>query len=164
MMVAMGVDRRLPGSAERQTVLITGSSGALGNAIAAATEAAGWIVRGVDRVPGRSTTVISDLRESHVRRAAVAGVETVVHVAALHAPHVGQVPNAEFQSVNVSVTDALLTEATRGSMSRFVYTSSTSLNGPQRRPRSDIGLVLRFPLSRGHIRRLCWSDLPIRAR
>ena len=33
------------------------------------------------------------------RRAAVAGVKAVVHVAALHAPHVAQVPNEEFRAV-----------------------------------------------------------------
>jgi UDP-glucose 4-epimerase len=110
-------------------VLITGSSGPVGSAIAAAAEAAGWVIRGVDRVPGRWTTVIGDLRESSIRRATVAGVQAVVHVAALHPPHVDQVPNTEFQAVNVSVTDALLTEARRGSICRFVYTSSTSVYG-----------------------------------
>jgi len=129
----MRLDRCPPDSADTSseglTVLITGSSGALGTAIAAAAEAAGWIVRGVDRVPGRWTTVIGDLRDSSIRRAAVAGVKAVVHVAALHAPHVAQVPNEEFRAVNVSVTDALLTEAAGGSICRFVYTSSTSVYG-----------------------------------
>jgi nucleoside-diphosphate-sugar epimerase len=59
----------------------------------------------------------------------VCGAEAVVHLAALHAPHVGLVPGAEFQTVNVSVTEALLTEAVRGSVSRFVYCSSTSVYG-----------------------------------
>jgi nucleoside-diphosphate-sugar epimerase len=66
----MRVDRRLPVRVEPQTVLITGSSGLLGSAIAVAIEAAGWTVRGADRMPGQWTTVIGDLRESSVRRAA----------------------------------------------------------------------------------------------
>jgi nucleoside-diphosphate-sugar epimerase len=89
----------------------------------------GWTVHGVDRVPGRWTTLIGDLREPEVRRRAVAGMDAVVHVAALHAPHVLHVPHAEFRATNVSVTDALLTESTKQGVSRFIYTSSTSVYG-----------------------------------
>jgi UDP-glucose 4-epimerase len=124
---------RSPGSpsisGQESTVLITGTSGVLGSAIAAAAIAHGWTVRGVDRVPGRWTTVVGDLREPGVRRAAVAGMDAVVHVAAFHAPHVGYVPDAEFRETNVSVTDALLTESAEKEMCRFVYTSSTSVYG-----------------------------------
>jgi UDP-glucose 4-epimerase len=116
-------------SCEGLTLLITGSSGALGSAIAATAEAVGWVVRGVDRVPGRWTTVIGDLRDASVRRAALADVQAVVHLAALHAPDVDRVPNAEFHAVNVSVTDALLAEATDGFVGRFVLTSTTSVYG-----------------------------------
>ena len=80
-------------------------------------------------MPGRWTTLIGDLRESNVRRAAFAGVDAVVHVAALHAPHVSRVPNSEFRAVNISVTDALLTESAKSATCRFVYTSSTSVYG-----------------------------------
>jgi UDP-glucose 4-epimerase len=129
----MSPDQCSPGSLRsfdrESTVLITGSSGALGSAIAAAAMAHGWTVRGVDRVPGRWTTVVGDLREPGVRRAAVAGMDAVVHVAALHAPHVTHLPDAEFRSINVSVTDALLTESADRATCRFVYTSSTSVYG-----------------------------------
>lgn len=110
-------------------VLITGSSGALGSAIAEAAVVHGWTIRGVDRVPGGWTTLVGDLRERDVRRAAVAGVDAVVHVAALHAPHVNHVPDAEFRETNVSVTEALLTESAKKATCRFVYTSSTSVYG-----------------------------------
>lgn len=76
-------------------VLVTGSSGRVGAAIAAAASAAGWMVQGHDRVPGAWTTALGDLRDQRVRRAALAGVQAVVHVAGLHAPHVGQVPHGE---------------------------------------------------------------------
>ena len=110
-------------------VLITGTSGALGSAIAETAVVHGWTVRGADWVPGRWTTVVGDLREPDVRRAAVAGVDAVVHVAALHAPHVNQVPDAEFREINVSMTEALLTESAKRTSCRFVYTSSTSVYG-----------------------------------
>jgi nucleoside-diphosphate-sugar epimerase len=110
-------------------VLITGSSGALGSAIAALAASHGWSIQGVDREPGKWTTVVGDLREPHIRRAAVAGVDAVVHVAALHAPHVSQFPDTEFRAINVSITDALLTESAKRQICRFVYTSSTSVYG-----------------------------------
>lgn len=110
-------------------VLITGSSGALGSAIAASAAAYGWTVEGVDRVPGQWTTVVGDLREPHVRRTAIDGVDAVVHVAALHAPHVTEFPASEFRTINVSVTDALLSESAKRATCRFVYTSSTSVYG-----------------------------------
>ena len=52
-----------------------------------------------------------------------------MHVAALHAPHVGQVPGGEFRSINVDLTGTLLAEAAAAGAGRFVYTSSTSVYG-----------------------------------
>jgi nucleoside-diphosphate-sugar epimerase len=120
-----GVRRRRDATA----VLVTGSSGRVGEAVAAAASAAGWAVRGCDRVPGLWTTLVSDLRDPQARRAALAGVQAVVHVAALHAPHVGHVPHSEFRAVNVDLTGALLAEAAAAGAARFVYTSSTSVYG-----------------------------------
>lgn len=108
---------------------MTGSSGRVGGAVAAAASAARWAVRGCDRVPGPWTTLVSDLRDPQARRVALAGVQAVVHVAALHAPHVGQVPGGEFRSTNVDLTGTLLAGAAAAGVSRFVYTSSTSVYG-----------------------------------
>ncbi|GAA1654223.1 NAD-dependent epimerase/dehydratase family protein [Actinoplanes couchii] len=102
-------------------VTVTGTSGLVGAAVAAALDGAGWTVRGVDRVPGRWTDVVGDLRDPAVRDQ-VSGV--VVHAAALHAPHVGRVADREFRRVNVEATAALLPAA-----SRFVFISSTSVYG-----------------------------------
>jgi nucleoside-diphosphate-sugar epimerase len=110
-------------------VLITGSSGAVGDAIAAMAETAGWVVRGVDVVSGPRTHLVGDLRDPRIRRRAVDGADVVVHVAALHAPHVGRVPDTEFRSVNVDLTEDVLAEAASRGASRVVYTSSTSVYG-----------------------------------
>ena len=53
----------------------------------------------------------------------------MVHAAALHAPHVGQVDDREFRAVNVDATQALLEEAERVGVRRVVYISSTSVYG-----------------------------------
>jgi nucleoside-diphosphate-sugar epimerase len=101
----------------------------VGAAVAGALDAAGWTVRGVDRAAGRWTTVVGDLRDPHVRGTAWWTADVVVHAAALHAPHVGLVDDAEFRAVNVGVTRALLDDAGRGGVRRVVYISSTSVYG-----------------------------------
>ncbi|WP_433367045.1 NAD-dependent epimerase/dehydratase family protein [Actinoplanes sp. CA-142083] len=108
---------------------ITGTSGRVGAAVAQALEAAGWQVRGVDRSPGRWTGIVGDLRSGPVRRALVHGADVVVHAAALHAPHVGVVDDAEFRAVNVDATAALLDDAETAGVPRVVYISSTSVYG-----------------------------------
>jgi UDP-glucose 4-epimerase len=110
-------------------VLITGSSGAVGGAIAAMAETAGWVVRGVDMAAGPRTQLVGDLRDPCLRRRALDGADVVVHVAALHAPHVGRVPDTQFWSVNVEATETLLAEAEAQGAGRIVYTSSTSVYG-----------------------------------
>ncbi|QIS10074.1 NAD-dependent epimerase/dehydratase family protein [Nocardia arthritidis] len=110
-------------------VLVTGSSGVVGAAVAHEMHTAGWQVRGWDRRPGRWTTYCGDLRDAELRTRAVDGVDVVVHVAALHAPHVGSVPDSEFRAVNVDATADLLARAADSGVRRVIYTSSTSVYG-----------------------------------
>ncbi|WP_378740156.1 NAD-dependent epimerase/dehydratase family protein [Nocardia brasiliensis] len=110
-------------------VLVTGSSGVVGAAVAREIHAAGWQVRGWDVRPGPWTTHLGDLRDSQLRTQAVQDVETVVHTAALHAPHVGHVSDDEFRAVNVDATAALLEQVAECGVRRVVYTSSTSVYG-----------------------------------
>jgi UDP-glucose 4-epimerase len=108
---------------------VTGSSGLVGAAVAAALAAVGWSVQGIDRAPGRWTNIIGDLRDPEARRAALRQTHIVVHAAALHAPHVGRVDDREFHAVNVGATEALLEEAVRVGVRRIIYISSTSVYG-----------------------------------
>ena len=64
-----------------------------------------------------------------MRSAALRAAEVVVHAAALHAPHVGVADDADFRSINVDSTQALLGDAERAGVGRFVYISSTSVYG-----------------------------------
>ena len=121
-----GADGGRPGG---PLVLVTGSSGLVGGAVAALAETTGWGARGVDIASGPHTQLVGDLRDPRVRRRALDGADVVVHVAALHAPHVGRVPDSEFRSVNIDLTEALLAEAADRGVSRVVYTSSTSVYG-----------------------------------
>ncbi|MBF6469874.1 NAD(P)-dependent oxidoreductase [Nocardia beijingensis] len=108
---------------------MTGSSGVVGAAAAQQMHTAGWRVRGWDRRPGRWTTVCGDVRDEGLRARALAGVDVVMHVAALHAPHVGSVPDSEFRAVNIDATAQLLQSAAECGVRRVVYTSSTSVYG-----------------------------------
>lgn len=87
------------------------------------------MVRGVDRVPGCWTSVIGDLRDRPVRLAALQSADVLVHTAALHAPHVGRLADAEFRAVNVGVTAGLLDDAASLGTLRVLYISSTSVYG-----------------------------------
>jgi nucleoside-diphosphate-sugar epimerase len=105
-------------------VVVTGSSGLVGSTVAAALEARGHDVVGVDVRPGPYTSVVGDFRTVDV-----AGADAVVHIAALHAPHVGVRPDAEFWDVNVDATAGLLAAAGAAGVRRLVFTSTTSVYG-----------------------------------
>jgi len=109
-------------------VLITGSSGRLGRALAAALTPVHRVV-GLDRQPGPHTHIVADLGDTGALQQALAGVQAVLHTAALHAPHVGQVTDAEFWRVNVLATRRLVEEAAARGVRRFVFTSTTALYG-----------------------------------
>ncbi|WP_041842621.1 NAD-dependent epimerase/dehydratase family protein [Actinoplanes friuliensis] len=108
---------------------MTGSSGRVGAAVAETLAAAGWTVQGVDRAPGPWTGVVGDLRDDRTRRAALRDATTVVHAAALHAPHVGRASEVDFRTINVDATAGLLEDAAAAGVRRVVYISSTSVYG-----------------------------------
>lgn len=122
----------LPTSTQRPTltgpVLVTGSSGRIGAAIAQRLSTRG-VVHGIDRRVGLHTTMVADLRDADALRAVMRGCVAVVHTASLHAPHVGQVSAAEFHSINVAGTERLLAIAAELGITRVVYTSTTSVYG-----------------------------------
>jgi uronate dehydrogenase len=65
-------------------ILVTGSAGRIGQAVVAELQARGRHVRAFDRVPTPrvSDQVVGDLADATAVRRAVAGVETVIHLAA----------------------------------------------------------------------------------
>ncbi|HEX9933252.1 MAG TPA: NAD(P)-dependent oxidoreductase [Allosphingosinicella sp.] len=111
-------------------ILVTGAAGLIGSAVAALLQREHEVV-GLDRRPGAQVDVVADIRDP----LDLARFDAVVHVAALHAPHVGHASGAEFRSVNVDGTARLLDAALAGGVSRFVFTSTTSLYGHALEPR-----------------------------
>ncbi len=107
-------------------VVVTGSSGRLGRAIAAAL---GPDAVGVDLVAGPHTAVVGSIADAAVLDRALDGAIAVVHAAALHAPHLASEPPERFAEVNVAGTHAVLEAAARHGVTRVVHLSTTSLYG-----------------------------------
>ncbi|HLI61468.1 MAG TPA: NAD(P)-dependent oxidoreductase [Solirubrobacteraceae bacterium] len=110
-------------------VLVTGSSGHLGEALVRVLRERGDEVVGLDVLPSEHTSVVGSVADRRLVRGAVARADAVVHAATLHKPHVGSHSRAEFVETNIAGTLTLLEAAVDAGVSRFVYTSTTSAFG-----------------------------------
>jgi nucleoside-diphosphate-sugar epimerase len=107
-------------------ILLTGSSGRIGRAIHARLCGEHRIV-GFDVAPAATTEVVSSLAKTQRLRAELRDIDTVIHTASLHAPHVGVRSEAEFEAVNVDGTRDLVRLAMQAGVRRLVYTSTTAV-------------------------------------
>jgi UDP-glucose 4-epimerase len=112
-------------------ILVTGSSGWLGQALVPRLTQDGHDVVGLDPAPSPTTHVVGSVADRPLVHATVRdfGVNAIVHAGALHKPHVKEREGSDFVSVNVQGTLNLLEEAAvPGSrVDRFIFTSTTSL-------------------------------------
>jgi UDP-glucose 4-epimerase len=111
-------------------VLITGSSGHLGEALMRVLGfEAGIDPVGLDVLPSPYTSVVGSVADRACVRSAIDGADAVVHAATLHKPHVASNDRRDFVDTNVTGTLNLLEEAVAAGVSRFVFTSSTTTFG-----------------------------------
>jgi UDP-glucose 4-epimerase len=110
-------------------VLVTGSSGHLGDAMVRSLAAAGDDVIGLDLLPAPSTDVVGSVADPDLARRSSRGVGAVVHVATLHKPHVGSHDRQAFVDTNISGTLNLLEAAVENGVGVFIFTSTTSTFG-----------------------------------
>jgi UDP-glucose 4-epimerase len=110
-------------------ILVTGSSGHLGDALVRVLGAEGHDVVGLDLVAAQSTSVVGSIVDRACVHRCVERVDAVVHAATLHKPHVGSHARQAFVDTNVTGTLTLLEEAVAAGASRFVFTSTTSAFG-----------------------------------
>ena len=110
-------------------VVVTGSSGHLGEALVRSLAAGGDEVVGLDLVPSRETAAAGSIADRAWVRRWMDGADAVVHAATLHKPHVGSHRRQDFVDTNVTGTLTLLEEAVAAGAGRFVFTSTTSAFG-----------------------------------
>jgi nucleoside-diphosphate-sugar epimerase len=113
----------------RERVLVTGSSGHLGEALVRVLRGQGHEVVGLDLLASPFTAATGPVTDRAVVRRSLAGVGAVLHVATLHKPHIGSHGRRAFVDTNVSGTLTLLEESVAAGVGSFVFTSSTSVFG-----------------------------------
>ena len=115
-------------------ILVTGSSGHLGEALVRTLRGAGNAVVGIDVKAGAFTDEVASITNRAVVRRLAHGARAVLHAASLHKPHLATHSKQDFIDVNMSGTLVLLEEAAAAGVTTFVYTSTTSAFGSALRP------------------------------
>jgi UDP-glucose 4-epimerase len=112
-------------------ILVTGSSGWLGQTLVLRLERDGHEVIGLDPAPGTTTRVVGSVVDRDLVRATLRdhAIQAVIHAAALHKPNLATHSATDFVAVNIQGTLNLLEAAVApGSrVDRFVFTSTTSV-------------------------------------
>ena len=110
-------------------ILVTGSTGHLGEALVRTLRASDHEVVGLDISPSPFTDRTASVTDRAAVRECMQDVETVIHAASLHKPHMVTHSRQDFLDVNVTGTLVLLEEAAAAGVATFVYTSTTSAFG-----------------------------------
>ena len=115
-------------------ILVTGSSGHLGEALVRTFRDMGDDVIGLDIKESAFTNVLGSVHDSKTVQRCMDGVQAVYHAATLHKPHVATHSMQAFIDTNVSGTLTLLQAAKTNGVGAFVFTSTTSVFGDALRP------------------------------
>ena len=110
-------------------ILITGSSGHLGEALVRVLKASEHEVVGIDIIPSGYTTAVGSISDRAFVKNHMSGVDAVLHTATLHKPHVVTHSKQDFVDTNITGTLHLLEEAKLAGARTFVFTSTTSTFG-----------------------------------
>src|SRR5216683_11316 len=113
------------------SILVTGSSGWLGQTLVPRLARDGHKVVGLDPDPSPTTAIVGSVVDRTLVHRIIRehAIEAIVHAAARHKPHIETHDNSEFVAVNVQGTLNLLEEAVApgSKVDRFVFTSTTSV-------------------------------------
>ena len=122
-------------------VLVTGSSGHLGEALVRTLRETAHEVIGVDRTASPFTGSVGTIVDRAVVSRSMQGIDAVIHTATLHKPHVGTHSRQDFVDTNITGTLNLLEEAVSAGVKSFVFTSTTSVFGGAMTPPRDAPAV-----------------------
>jgi UDP-glucose 4-epimerase len=123
------------GDQERKTALVTGATGFIGRHVAATLRRHGWQVRATLQRPsaamGEGSVVIGAITADTDWRAALEGVDAVIHLAArAHRPPAVQEAQRElYFETNTKATLQLARAAAAAGTRRFFFMSSIAVNG-----------------------------------
>jgi UDP-glucose 4-epimerase len=115
-------------------ILVTGSSGHLGEAIVRTLQKRKADYVAIDIKPSEYTSHPGSILDKEFIKKCMVGIDAVIHTATLHKPHVATHSNQEFIDTNLAGTLNLLEQATKQSIKAFVYTSTTSTFGDMLTP------------------------------
>ena len=118
-------------------ILITGSSGHLGEALVRVLANSEYEIVGIDIMPSKFTDEVQSIADMQFVRKVMNGVDIVLHTATLHKPHIVTHSYQDFIDTNVSGTLNLLEAARNEGVASFIFTSTTSTFGDAMRPTPD---------------------------
>jgi nucleoside-diphosphate-sugar epimerase len=110
-------------------ILVTGSSGHLGEALVRTLQDTGHEVLGLDQAPSPFTREVGSIADRSCVRRCLRGADAVLHAATLHKPHVATHSRQDFVDTNITGTLNLLEGAVSAGVAAFVFTSTTSVFG-----------------------------------
>lgn len=118
-------------------VLVTGSSGHLGEGLVRRLRDSAHEVVSLDILPSDFTNRVGSVTDRAYVRACLQNVDAVLHAATLHKPHVATHSRQDFVDTNITGTLNLLEEAVASGVGRFIFTSTTSVFGDALVPPPD---------------------------
>lgn len=118
-------------------IVVTGSSGHLGEALMRTLRLQGHEAVGIDILPAPYTDRVGTLVDAAFVQDAIAGADAVVHPATLHKPHVATHPRQAFVDTNISGTLNVLEACVAQRVKALVFTSTTSVFGAALVPPPD---------------------------
>jgi nucleoside-diphosphate-sugar epimerase len=110
-------------------ILVTGSSGHLGEALVRTLRDSSHEVVSLDLTPSPFTSHVGSVSDRGCVRQCLRGVDAVLHAATLHKPHLVTHSRQQFVDTNITGTLNLLEEAVSAGVGVFVFTSTTSVFG-----------------------------------
>lgn len=110
-------------------IVVTGSSGHLGEGLMRTLVERGHDAVGLDIRKGPFTSVLGSITEREVVRSVLDGADSVIHAATLHKPHIATHSRHDFVETNVVGTLNLLEESVAAGLGSFIFTSTTSTFG-----------------------------------
>ena len=118
-------------------VLVTGSSGHLGEALVRTLRQKQQEVVGIDILPSLFTDAVGSISDPSFVQQHMQGIEVIFHAATLHKPHIKTHTRQDLIDTNITGTVNLLEEAVKAKVKSFIFTSTTSTFGDAMAPGTE---------------------------